>query len=322
MQNKIFKIIFAGTPEFATPSLQALIDSKHELCAVYTQPDRPSGRGQKPTQSPIKNLALKHEFPIYQPRNFNEEAEIELLSSLNADLMIVVAYGIILPSRILTTPTLGCINVHASLLPHWRGAAPIQYAIRAGDKETGITIMQLDEGMDTGPILNHISCPIHADDTAQSLHDRLAPLGAEALLIALEDLEQGKTQPKPQDNRQASYAAKLNKSDAHIDWHQDADKIERMIRAYNPWPIAYSEMDGEIVRIWQAKLREETTDKPPGTIISASKQGIAVATGKGTLSLSHIQLPGAKVLQVGDILNARRELFAENKHFTVPPIYF
>lgn len=309
------KIIFAGTPEFAIPSLQALIDSPYEVCAVYTQPDRPSGRGRKIIFSPIKQCALDNNIPVYQPRNFKDEEDIKLLDSFDADVMVVVAYGVILPSTVLDTPRLGCVNVHGSLLPRWRGAAPIHRAIQAGDTETGVTIMQLEEGMDTGPMLSHVACPIKQNDTTKIIHDRLSELGAEALLIALDDLDHGRATPQAQNNELATYAKKIEKGEAKIDWQKSAKEIDRHIRAFNPWPVAYTAIDGETIKLWQATQKEDQTHEVPGTIIQATKEGIDVATAEGVISLQQLQLPGGKILSAEDILNSKKEMFAKGKQF-------
>lgn len=295
------RIIFAGTPDFAAASLQALLNSSHTVVGVYTQPDRPAGRGRKLTPSPVKQLALVHHIPVYQPLSFRDAQEQETLRALNADIMVVAAYGLILPRTILDTPRLGCINVHASLLPRWRGAAPIQRAILAGDTITGITIMQMDAGLDTGNMLYTLPCPIHPDDTAEQLHDRLAILGAEALMSVLShDIPTG----KPQDPDQATYAAKLTKTEAEIDWSLSAIDIERRIRAFNSWPIAYTYFNQQPLRIWQACIIETTDKSIPGTIIDANKSGIDVATGSSIIRLLSVQLPGGKKITAAEFLNA------------------
>lgn len=313
---KPLNILFAGTPEFAVPCLQALIESSHKIIAVYTQPDRPSGRGLKMQFSPVKKLALSHDIPIFQPESLREHADQEMLKALNPDLMVVVAYGLILPKTILETPHYGCINVHASLLPRWRGAAPIQHAILAGDKETGITIMQMDRGLDTGAILNQIHCPILPNDTASDLHHRLAKLGEEALLIALEDIQSGRQKPHPQDEKIATYANKISKEQARIDWNKTVIDIDRQIRAYNPWPVAWSTLQSQTVRIWQAEIINHESDiASPGQIIAANSSGIDVATQKGILRLQQLQLAGGKILTVNDLLHSKSQLFVVGSHF-------
>jgi methionyl-tRNA formyltransferase len=298
------RIIFAGTPDFAAESLKALLHSGHDICAVYTQPDRPAGRGRKLTPSPVKQVALEHQIPVEQPLNFKDEASLRQLASYQADLMIVVAYGLLLPQAVLDTPRLGCINVHASLLPRWRGAAPIQRAILAGDKETGVGIMKMEAGLDTGPVLLEARCAIEASDNAQSLHDKLAELGAATLLESLADIEQGLQHAVPQDDSQMTYAAKLQKQEAVIDWQQSAVQILRQINAFNPWPVAQTLWRDDTLRIWQAELGNEQNDAAPGTVTAVSKQGIDVATGSGKLRITQLQVPGKRAMQVQDFLNA------------------
>lgn len=298
-------IVFAGTPDFAVPSLQALIDSPHRVIGVYTQPDRPAGRGRKLTASPVKQRAIEHAIPVYQPENFRTTASLEELAMLKPDLMVVVAYGLILPESVLATPRLGCINVHASLLPRWRGAAPIQRAILAGDNETGVTIMQMEAGLDTGPMLAKISCPIEPDDTGQSLHDRLAPLGNQLLLQVITQLASGTARPAVQDEALANYAAKLDKAEACIDWTQPAEQIARQIRAFNAWPVAQTSFDGQTLRLWMATATGQKVDATPGSLVSATAEGMDVATGNGVLRISELQPAGKRRMPVTDFLNAR-----------------
>lgn len=312
----MLKIAFAGTPEFAIPSLQALLNSQHTVCAVYTQLDKRAGRGRKLTGSPVKALALENDIPLFQPETLQDKTEQEMFAALNVDVLVVVAYGLLLPKRILTTPKYGCINVHASLLPRWRGAAPIQHALLAGDKETGITIMQMDEGLDTGPTLNRIICPIHSTDTFQTLYTNLAKVGSEALLIALSDVEAGRTHPKKQNEREACYAKKIKKQDAKINWNESAVQIERMIRAFYPWPMAFTEMHSRHIRVIRAAALNEKTTASPGSILRASKEGIDVATGKKILRLLELQFAGREPTSIVDILNARKEEFAPGKCFS------
>jgi methionyl-tRNA formyltransferase len=298
------RIIFAGTPDFAAASLKALLDSEHDICAVYTQPDRPAGRGRKLTPSPVKQLALDHQIPVEQPLNFKQDNRLEQLASYQADLMIVVAYGLLLPQAVLDTPRLGCINVHASLLPRWRGAAPIHRAILAGDNETGVGIMQMEAGLDTGPVLLEARCPIAASDNAQSLHDKLAELGATTLLESLKDIEHLLQQARPQDDSQMTYAAKLQKQEAVIDWQQPATQLLRQVNAFNPWPVAQTQWRGDTLRIWQAEVSAEPTQATPGNVIAVNKQGIDVACGDGSLRITQLQVPGKRAMQVQDFLNA------------------
>lgn len=298
------KLVFAGTPVFAATHLEALLtQTRHQVVSVYTQPDRPAGRGKKLQPSPVKSLATAHRIPVHQPPTLKTQAEWELLAAHMPDLMVVVAYGLILPPQVLTIPRLGCINVHASLLPRWRGAAPIQRAILAGDKETGITIMQMDRGLDTGPMLLKLTCPIVNDDTAASLHDRLAHLGAEAIVAALDQLSE--LTPVPQDETEASYAAKLTKQEAIIDWQHPAEVLDRQIRAFNPWPVAQTSVKGQTLRIWAAQPRSDDNQASPGTVIQCDKQGIDVSCGRGVLRLTQLQPAGSKSMDVAAFLNGR-----------------
>jgi methionyl-tRNA formyltransferase len=303
-------IIFAGTPDFAAKHLTVLLESEFNVVAVYTQPDRRAGRGKKLTASAVKEVALAHNLPVYQPENFKEAASVEQLAALNADLMIVVAYGLILPKAVLQTPRLGCLNVHGSLLPRWRGAAPIQRAIWAGDKETGITIMQMNEGLDTGDMLSKVSCPIADDETSASLYEKLAEQGPQALVATVKQLAAGELQAQVQDETLANYAQKLSKAEALIDWSSEGVFIERCIRAFNPWPMSYFMLAGKAVKVHKARLLTVNSEQAAGTIIAADKSGIQVATGSGVVNLEVIQLAGKKAMPVQDILNSRRELFA------------
>lgn len=302
--TQALKIIYAGTPEFAAVALQALIDSPHQVCAVYTQPDRPAGRGRKLTASPVKQLAQQHGIAVYQPETLKSAGEQAQLAALGADVMVVAAYGLLLPAEVLAIPRLGCLNIHASLLPRWRGAAPIQRAIEAGDAETGITIMQMDVGLDTGDMLYRVATPIGAADNAQTLHDRLATLGAETLLHTLDGLQQGRLNAEKQDDSQACYAKKLSKAEAHIDWHQPAQVIARQVAAFNPWPVAQTTLGEQVLRIWQADALDTTEQGPPGQVLRATRDGIDVGCGKGVLRLLRLQLPGGKPLGCGEFLNA------------------
>ncbi|WP_323909903.1 methionyl-tRNA formyltransferase [Aeromonas caviae] len=306
--NKL-KLIFAGTPDFAARHLAALLSSGHEVVAVYTQPDKPAGRGQKLTASPVKELALAHDLPVYQPASLRNEAAQAELAALGADLMVVVAYGLILPKAVLDTPRLGCINVHGSLLPRWRGAAPIQRSIWAGDAETGVTIMQMDVGLDTGAMIRKVTCPIASDETSASLYDKLAGLGPQALVDTLDAMAAGDTAAEPQDDALANYAEKLSKEEARIDWSMDAVAIERCIRAFNPWPISWFDVAGQTVKVWQAEAVAQDHGQAAGTLLKADKQGIEVATGQGVLRLLTLQPPGKKAMSVSDLLNSRRDWF-------------
>ena len=306
-------IVFAGTPEFGLPCLRTLLASEHIIKAIYTQPDRPAGRGRTLQESAVKEWAKAHEIPIYQPINFKDAEAIAQLTALAPDILVVIAYGLILPPAVLSLPRLGCINVHASLLPRWRGASPIQQAILHGDTESGITIMQLDKGMDTGDILLQAQCPIHEHDTAQQLHDRLAKLAITPLLTTLNALASSSLNGEKQNNLLATHAPKINKSDAMINWHQSAIHIDRQIRAFNPWPIAYTHINEQVLRVHQAHvLGQDPTythnvlQKEPGTILSIDKTGILVATADGCLLIERLQFPGSKVLLVRDWLNANR----------------
>ncbi|WP_411166536.1 Methionyl-tRNA formyltransferase [Aeromonas sp. DSM 116730] len=306
--NKL-KLIFAGTPDFAARHLAALLSSDHEVVAVYTQPDKPAGRGQKLTASPVKELALAHSLPVYQPASLRNEAAQAELAALGADLMVVVAYGLILPKAVLDTPRLGCLNVHGSLLPRWRGAAPIQRAIWAGDAETGVTIMQMDVGLDTGAMIRKVSCPIAFDETSASLYDKLAELGPQALVDTLNAMAAGETTAEAQDDALANYAQKLSKEEARIDWSMEAVAIERCIRAFNPWPISWFEAAEQTIKVWQAEVIDSDHGQSAGTLLKADKQGIDVATGKGVLRLLTLQPPGKKAMSVPDLLNSRRDWF-------------
>lgn len=312
------RIVFAGTPDFAARHLQTLIENHHEVVAVYTQPDRPAGRGKQLKASDVKQLALKHELPVYQPLNFKEAADQQALAELNADIMVVVAYGLLLPKVVLDTPRLGCINVHGSLLPLWRGAAPIQRSLQAGDPETGVTIMQMDIGLDTGDMLLKAACPIESTDTSASLYEKLALLGPQAMLDALQAISAGTATPVVQSSEQATYAAKLSKAEAQIDWSKTARDIDLTIRAFTPWPGSQTQLDGKIIKVHKAEPLAEACDQAPGTIVAASKQGIDVATGESLLRLTQIQLPGKKPVAAADALNARADWFAAGNQFSLP----
>lgn len=307
--SQSLRIVFAGTPDFAARHLAALLSSEHEVVAVYTQPDRPAGRGKKLTASPVKNIALENNIPVYQPENFKSDEAKQALAELNADIMVVVAYGLLLPQVVLDTPRLGCINVHGSILPRWRGAAPIQRSIWAGDKETGVTIMQMDIGLDTGDMLSIATLPIEATDTSASMYEKLAGLGPDALVECLADIASGKAVAEKQDDELANYAKKLSKEEARINWSDEAAHIERCVRAFNPWPMSHFEAAENSIKVWQSRVAEQTSDKPAGTILQADKTGIYVATGQGVLVLEQLQVPGKKAMSVQDILNSRASWF-------------
>jgi methionyl-tRNA formyltransferase len=306
------RILFAGTPEFAAESLKALLQQgEHEVIAVYTQPDRPAGRGRELKASPVKELALSRRIPVFQPASLRDPVAVAELAALKPDLMIVAAYGLILQPDVLGIPRLGCLNVHASLLPRWRGAAPIQRAILAGDRETGITIMQMDAGLDTGAMRYMERCPISPNDTGESLHDRLALLGGEALVAALDLLVAGELPSAAQNDADATYARKLSKDEARLDWSLPAEHLARAVRAYNPVPVAFTTLAGQVVRIWQASVGSDTSTAPPGMIIAADRDGLRVAAGNGSvLQIETLQLPGGKALSVMQLLNARRDQLA------------
>ncbi len=305
---KPLRLIFAGTPEFSVPSLQALIDAGHTLVAVYTQPDRPAGRGRRLQQSPVKELAIARGLPVFQPASLKRDPDaVEALRRLDADLMVVVAYGLLLPLPVLEAPRLGCVNVHASLLPRWRGAAPIQRAVLAGDAESGVCIMAMEEGLDTGPVYHRLSIALDAHESGGSLHDKLAHLGAEALLQALPGIADGSRVPQPQADALATYAHKLDKTEAVIDWNAPAATVERQVRAFDPWPVAQTLFDGDPVRIWSAQALEETAPGlRPGTVVRTGKEGIEVACGQGRLRITRLQPPGKRPMTAGEFLNARR----------------
>jgi len=302
------RIVFAGTPEFAAQHLEALQQAGYPVVAVYTQPDRPAGRGQKLMPSPVKQLALQHGLPVMQPATLRDAEAQHALAALQPDLMVVVAYGLILPQAVLDTPRLGCINSHASLLPRWRGAAPIQRAIEAGDSESGVTVMQMEAGLDTGPMLLKVRTPIGPSDTGGSLHDRLAALGAQAVVEAVARLQAGSLPGERQDDTLATYAHKLSKDEARLDWQRPAAELERLVRAFNPWPICHSSLAGDVLKVHAARLVPGQGE--PGRILAVGKDGLTVACGTGALQLTRLQLPGGKPLDFADLYNSRREQFA------------
>ncbi|WP_166422447.1 methionyl-tRNA formyltransferase [Paraglaciecola sp. 20A4] len=304
-------IVFAGTPEFAATHLAALIHSEHNVIAAYTQPDRPAGRGKKLHASAVKQLAEQHGIPVYQPASLKSDEAHQQLTDLQADVMVVVAYGLILPQNILDAPKYGCLNVHGSLLPKWRGAAPIQRAIWAGDSHTGITIMQMDKGLDTGDMLSELRIPIEPEDTSATLYLKLAELGPKGLLETLQNLHNITAQP--QDNSLATYAEKLSKQEAKIDWSMSAKQLERNIRAFDPWPVAYFETQDAAIKVRRAKVGQSALDTPQkiGQIVQADKYAIGVQTGDGILLIEILQLPGKKPLACQDILNGHGDWFAK-----------
>jgi methionyl-tRNA formyltransferase len=299
------RIVFAGTPEFAVPALRACA-ARGEVVAVYTQPDRPAGRGRQLQMSPVKQAALELGLPVQQPLNFKSEEALDMLRSYEADLMVVVAYGLILPQAVLDAPRLGCWNVHASLLPRWRGAAPIQRAIAAGDTVTGVCLMQMEKGLDTGPVLLQLKTPIGSKDNGGSLHDRLSQLGAEVLRDGLTLVRAGMSlQAEAQPEAGVTYARKIEKSEAKLEWDLSAKALADQIRAFNPWPVAETELQGERVRVYQAQILAEDSGKPPGTVLAAGKAGIDIACGQGVLRLLALQRDGGRVQSASEYLNAR-----------------
>lgn len=302
------RIVFAGTPDFAATALKTLLDAGHQVIGVYSQPDRPAGRGRKLQPSPVKQVALEAGLPVYQPESLRAEEARQQLAALKPDVMIVAAYGLILPKAVLEIPVQGCLNIHASLLPRWRGAAPIQRAIAAGDAETGITIMQMDEGLDTGTMLLKSATPILPDDTGGSLHDRLAELGGKAIVDALALLADNRLAGEAQNNANANYAHKLSKDEGHIDWQQSAEAIARLIRAFNPWPGTYTDLDTQRVRIHQAQAMAGDSGKAPGTVLSRERDSIDIACGEGILRVTRVQLPGSKAQSINDLINGGKQV--------------
>lgn len=300
------KIIFAGTPEFAVPTLRMLLSSGHEIRGVYTQPDRPAGRGRKLQSSPVKRLAAASGVPTFQPTSLKSSQECEQLAVLEPDLLVVVAYGLILPPQVLAIPTRICVNVHASLLPRWHGAAPIQRALMAGDKTTGVSIMKMEAGLDSGPVLRQQAYSIGASETSGELHDRLAELGAVALKEELPLIESGNSQQQVQDPSQVTYADKLEKREAVVDWQDSAVGIERRVRAFNPWPVAQTKYKDKVLRIWRARALEGANPNAPGpgSVCMDDSRHVDVRCGEGVLRLLEVQLPGAKRMPVEAFLNA------------------
>ena len=296
------RIVFAGTPEFAALSLRRLISTGYIPVAVYTQPDRPAGRGRQLRPSPVKCLAIDAGIPVLQPLRLTTEAAQSELAALQPTLMIVAAYGLLLPAAVLDIPSLGCINIHASLLPRWRGAAPIQRALLAGDSETGISLMQMDVGLDTGPVLATAACPIAPEMTGAELHDQLAELGATLLMECLPDVLAGRLSAQAQDERLACYAHKLDKAEAEIDWQLSAQQLARTINALNPWPVAWTLCGVQRMRLWRATVSDHPSAAEPGTVVAESTEGIYIATGSGTLQLLTLQLPGRQSQTAGQFI--------------------
>lgn len=307
--SESLRIIFAGTPDFAARHLNALLASEHQVVGVFTQPDRPAGRGKKLMPSPVKVLAGENNLPVFQPASLRPAENQQLVAGLKADIMVVVAYGLILPKAVLDMPRFGCINVHGSLLPRWRGAAPIQRSLWAGDTETGVTIMQMDAGLDTGDMLHKLACPITPEDTSATLYDKLAVLGPQGLLATLSQIADGSATPVVQDEMQVTYAEKLSKDEARLDWSLPAVQLERCIRAFNPWPVSFFMIEEQPVKVWRASAIKNQSTAQPGTILETGKHGIQVATGDGILNLETLQPAGKKAMSAQDLLNSRREWF-------------
>ena len=309
-------IVFAGTPLFAVPSLDAVAASGHRLTGVLTQPDRRAGRGRRLASSPVKQRALELGAPVQQPERLERHATFAELAALEPDLIVVVAYGLILPRRVLALPAQGCINVHASLLPRWRGAAPIARALLAGDVQTGVTLMQMEAGLDTGPMIARRAVPIEDDATAGTLHDALAALGAAMLAEVLEKVPAALT-AEPQNDDCATYAAMLDKNEAAMDWQESAAQLARRVRAFVPWPVAHAQLDGQNIRFWQAEAIDHAPDAPPGTVVAAGAAGIDIAAGEGVLRVHELQLPGKKRMRAADAANGRRWV---GQRFAVSPL--
>ncbi|MDD3401913.1 MAG: methionyl-tRNA formyltransferase [Hespellia sp.] len=296
------KVIFMGTPDFSVGTLEALIEAGHEVCLAVTQPDKPKGRGKEMQYTPVKQAAAAHGIPVYQPKKIREAACVEELKKYNADIMVVIAFGQILPKEILEMTPYGCVNVHASLLPKYRGAAPIQWAIIDGEAETGVTTMQMDVGLDTGDMLLKTVVPIEKDETGETLHDKLAAAGAKLCAETLKALEDGTVTPKKQGEMTTAYARMLDKKLGNIDWTKPAVQIERLVRGLNSWPSAYTHLDGKVMKIWKAEVQKETSDAEPGTVTAIGKNEFAVQTGEGQLLVQELQLPGKKRMDAGSFL--------------------
>jgi methionyl-tRNA formyltransferase len=305
------RIVFAGTPDFAAAHLKALLDGNANVVGVYTQPDRPAGRGKKLMASAVKQLAQEHELPVFQPKNFKEQADRDELAALKPDLMVVVAYGLLLPQTVLDIPTHGCINSHASLLPRWRGAAPIQRAIEAGDATTGVTVMQMEAGLDTGPMIQKVETPIMPSDTGGTLHDRLMGIGSQAVVDVVNKIANGPVLKEIQDDGLSCYAHKLKKEEALINWQLPAEQVVQKIRAFNPVPMCYTLLGDSRIRILKAQVYPQNTYSLPGTVTSVNNMGIIIACETGAVVLEQVQLPGKKPMMVSDLLNGNHP-FQEN----------
>lgn len=296
------KIVYMGTPDFAVAPLEALIRAGHQVTAVVTQPDKQRGRGKEVQMTPVKECALKHNIPVFQPIKIKEKEAVDRLREYPADIFVIAAFGQLLSEEILAMPPFGCVNIHASLLPSYRGAAPIQWAILNGEKETGVTIMQMEKGLDTGDMLLKKAIPIDPKETGESLHDKLMEVGAELIVEALPLIESGKIIPEKQEDSKSSYASRLNKEMGHIDWNKDAEELERLVRGLNSWPSAYTSYRGKTLKIWEADVSGEQSGKLPGEITQVGKDFVDVACGRDTLRIYSLQLEGKKRMAVKDFL--------------------
>ena len=311
---KNYRILFMGTAPFAVPSLKKIVSSNNHLVGVYTSPAKKANRGMKLSISPVAEFAEAKNIEISSPPSISSSEELKKLQEMNLDMIIVVAYGLILPTAVLNAPKLGCINVHGSILPKWRGAAPIQRSIWAGDAETGVTIMQMDEGLDTGDMLHIATLPVTPEDTSATLYEKLAELGPQALVEVVNEFD--RYTPTKQDDSQATYAKKLSKEEALINWADDAEQIERNIRAFNPWPVAWMQVEDQNVKVWSANVVPLNKDVTPGTVIGANKEGITIATGRDALCITSLQIPGKKALPASDVINARQTWFEVGRCLT------
>lgn len=316
--SQSLRVVFAGTPDFAAQHLRQLLQTEHNVVGVYTQPDRPAGRGKKMQPSAVKQVAIEHQLPIYQPESLKTADARSELEQLDADVMVVVAYGLLLPQAILDIPRYGCVNVHGSLLPRWRGAAPIQRAIWAGDTQSGVAVMQMEAGLDTGPVLHEVSCQISAAETSATLYAKLEQLGPQALISVLDDLPTFIDNAKPQDESQATYARKLSKEEGRIDWQASAEQLARNVRAFFPWPTAWFDIEGfkggqSMVKVLAAEELKQSADAPAGTIVSASNEGLDIACGQGTLRILEAQVPGKKPQPAATLVNGYATIFCKGK---------